>query len=193
MNFSALILAGGHSSCMGRDKAFLRDGKKTWLERQTDVVREAGAAEVLVSGRRGADYSSVRARVLYDQFPNSGPLAGIHAGLSAMVYPRLLVLAVDLPAINSSLVSRLGSEVFGPMGVVPKVAGQIQPLIAFYPRAARDIAAGRLARGRLNARDFAETCVNSGLAVFKEFSATAQPLFRNCNEPSDLLCPIGSC
>jgi len=44
MNFSAVILAGGKSSRMGRDKAFLKIGGQTLLARQIQLARELGAA-----------------------------------------------------------------------------------------------------------------------------------------------------
>ncbi|HEY5345385.1 MAG TPA: NTP transferase domain-containing protein, partial [Verrucomicrobiae bacterium] len=57
MNFSAVILAGGKSSRMGRDKAFLEIGGTTLLARQIGLARELGAAEIFISGRAETDYS----------------------------------------------------------------------------------------------------------------------------------------
>ena len=83
MNFSAVILAGGKSSRMGRDKAFLSISGKTMLARQIETVRAAGAAEIFISGRAETNYSEFGCRVLVDKFHNAGPLAGIEAALAA--------------------------------------------------------------------------------------------------------------
>ncbi len=52
MNFSAVILAGGQSRRMGRDKAWLKRDGKTLLERQVELVRFLGVTEIFISGRR---------------------------------------------------------------------------------------------------------------------------------------------
>src|SRR5258705_13766374 len=89
MNFSAVILAGGKSSRMGRDKAWLEAGGQSLLARQIGLVRELGAAEVFISGRADADYSEFGCRVLQDKFPDAGPLAGIERALDATTSPLL--------------------------------------------------------------------------------------------------------
>src|SRR5215469_13467268 len=58
MNFDAVILAGGKSSRMNRDKAFLNIDGRTLLARQIELARQAGAKNIFVSGRSGKDYSS---------------------------------------------------------------------------------------------------------------------------------------
>ena len=47
---SAIILAGGHSSRMGTDKAKLRVGEKTLLELMVEKVRHLGISEIVISG-----------------------------------------------------------------------------------------------------------------------------------------------
>src|SRR5206468_12665848 len=78
MNFSAVILAGGKSVRMGCDKSFVELAGQTLLARQVQLVRAAGAIEVFISGRTGADYSTYVCRVLVDKFQGAGPLAGLH-------------------------------------------------------------------------------------------------------------------
>src|ERR1041385_2459244 len=96
MNFSAVILAGGRSQRMGRDKARLIVQGKPLLLRQVELARELGAAEVLISGRAGGDYTGFNCPVLMDRFEDAGPLAGIESALTAMSTEMLLVLAVDM-------------------------------------------------------------------------------------------------
>jgi molybdopterin-guanine dinucleotide biosynthesis protein A len=57
MNFSAVILAGGRSSRMGRDKAWPKIDSQTLLARQITLVRELGAVEIFIFGRAEADYA----------------------------------------------------------------------------------------------------------------------------------------
>jgi molybdopterin-guanine dinucleotide biosynthesis protein A len=81
MKFSAVILAGGKSSRMGRDKAGLPLEGRTLLERQAELVRSLQPVELFLSG--GAkDHSLADGQLLRDNFANRGPLAGIEAALT---------------------------------------------------------------------------------------------------------------
>ena len=75
--------------------------------------RAAGAAEVFISGRADTDYSAFGCRVLKDQFPDAGPLAGIEAALAVATNPLLLVLAVDLPEMRPDFLCRLATRLRG--------------------------------------------------------------------------------
>ena len=186
MNFSVLILAGGRSSRMGRDKAFLEIGGQTLLSRQIELARDAGAEQVFISGRPDADYAATGCPVLADRFPDAGPLAGIERGLSAAVTPWLLVLAVDLPGANVDWLARLLRSCAETGAGIPRVNGRIEPLLALYPRAAQPQAEARLSAGNNSASDFARGCVQSGLADFWDLTANEQVHFENWNSPADL-------
>jgi molybdopterin-guanine dinucleotide biosynthesis protein A len=188
MNFSAVILAGGRSSRMGRDKAFLELDGRTLLRRQIETVQAAGAAEIFISGRADADYSAFGLRVVHDEFADAGPLGGIHAALLAASRQLLLVLAVDLPAMNAEFLNRLATVSGGGTGVIPRVSGRIEPLAAIYPRAALEFTGTMLNEHKFAVRDFAAACLQAGLAVPADFSGEDLHLFQNLNSPADLSC-----
>jgi len=187
MTYSAVILAGGQSRRMGRDKAFLQvDGGQSLLARQIEIIRHAGAAEIYISGRADTDYSAFGCRVLPDRYPDVGPLAGIEAALNAATHPLLLVLAVDLPRMSASCLRRLLAGCTEERGGIPCLHGQAEPLAAVYPRATQVLAAAQIRAGENAVRAFAEQCVEAGLARWEEFSADAAPCFDNWNNPCDL-------
>jgi molybdopterin-guanine dinucleotide biosynthesis protein A len=188
MNFSAVILAGGKSSRMGRDKAWLEVGSQPLLARQIQLARESGAAEVFISGHADADYTAFGGRVLRDKFAGAGPLAGIERALEAATSPLLLVLAVDLPEMNVEFLRRLGAGCGEYVGASPRGDGNIEPLAAFYPKAAQPLAEALLGSDRNAVTAFAESCVQSGLAQFVELPATEARHFANWNSPADLPC-----
>src|SRR5271170_3122087 len=132
---SGAVLAGGRSTRMGVDKAFLRVGRELLIERQLRCLRAAGAGELLISGRNGVDYSSFGARGVYDQHADAGPLAGVAAVLQASSCPQVFVLAVDLPAMTSAMVRKIISRCGDNSGCVPVDDDGIQPLAAVYPKA----------------------------------------------------------
>jgi molybdopterin-guanine dinucleotide biosynthesis protein A len=195
MNFSAIILAGGKSSRMGRDKAWLEVGGTTLLARQIELARMVGASEVFISGRVEADYSAFDGAVLTDYFQSAGPLSGIERGLNAMTTPLLLVLAVDMPRLEVGFLRRLVAASAAGCGVIPHRNKQIEPLVAIYPKAALPLAIDLLRRAQMGNKtpgptDFARLCVTDNLARLVSVAAVEATCFTNFNSPEDL--PAGS-
>src|SRR4051812_7329223 len=99
VSFSAVVLAAGRSTRMGRDKASLEvDGVPLW-RRQRDLLAAAGASEIFLSVRpdqiwaRDALASGGFAAELHDAMPSAGPLSGFTAALERTTHSHLAVLA----------------------------------------------------------------------------------------------------
>src|SRR5262249_46288003 len=140
INLSAVIFAGGQSSRMGCDKAWLEFEGQPLINRALDIVRGSGITEIFISGRAGTDYSILGCPVLFDREPGFGPLAGIERALDTTEASLLLVLAVDLLRIASGFLEKLASHCDSLTGVIPKLKGQLEPLAAVYPKRCRFIA-----------------------------------------------------
>lgn len=190
MNFAAVILAGGKSSRMGRDKAWLEFAGQSLLARQIALARELGAGETFVSGRPGVDYAALGCPVLHDPVPDCGPLSGIAAALAATRPPLLLVLAVDMPYLDVEFLKRLYAHGRDGLGAVPKLGEIIEPLAAFYPKAAESLMRPLLATlppdHPPGAKRFAQRCVAAGLARFVALSPAEAGRFQSWNSPGDL-------
>lgn len=191
MIFSAVILAGGKSSRMGRDKSLLEVDGQPLLARMIQLARDMGADELFISGRADKDYSAFGAPVLRDNFQNAGPLAGIETALRKSSSPFLLVLAVDMPEMSADLLRQLATHCTEIAGAIPRVNGDIEPLAAFYPKNSAGIAAALLMAetGARSAKHFAERCDAAGVATFIDFPASNAELFASWNSPADLPCP----
>ncbi|MFC3092936.1 molybdenum cofactor guanylyltransferase [Alteromonas sediminis] len=99
MAFLGVILAGGKSERMGRDKATMQWQGESWLSHMASLLKTAGAKEVIVCGREAPPYV-----FLPDIYPNAGPLGGIHAALrySLSVHQLpLLIVPVDIPSATA--------------------------------------------------------------------------------------------
>ena len=193
MNFSAVILAGGKSSRMGRDKAALEFAGKTLLERQVDLARSVGATTIFISGPPQQDDRRFGCPVLTDRFPDSGPLAGIERGLVECPSPFLLVLAVDMPLMSREVLQLLLTQGSESLGTVPCIKGQIEPLAALYPKKSAPLAGELLARSSTGGncsgpgvRIFAERCFRAGLIRWLELPEKMARCFVSWNTPSDL-------
>jgi len=185
MKLGAVILAGGESRRMGRDKAWLQAGGRPLIARALSVIGDAGITEVFISGRCGVDYSALGAPVLLDREPGLGPLAGIERALESVNAPLLLVLAVDLPNMTAAYLRKMAKRCDALTGAVPELNGGLEPLAAIYPKGCRVIARDCLRDSKLAAREFAEACLREGVVGKFVVSKSDAGCFENWNTPSD--------
>jgi molybdopterin-guanine dinucleotide biosynthesis protein A len=146
-DISAFVLAGGRSSRMGRDKAFLQLHGRTLLDHALQTARSV-ATNVSVVGQR--EKFGSYGEVVQDTFRERGPLGGIHAALRASKTDLNLILAVDTPFVGSAVLEYLinVAETSGKLVAVPRVAGHLQTLCAVYRREFAEIAEKSLNAGK---------------------------------------------
>jgi molybdopterin-guanine dinucleotide biosynthesis protein A len=185
VDLTAFVLAGGKSSRMGADKAFLQFSGRTLLERALELARGV-AEEVRIVGSR--EKFAEFAPVVEDEYAGRGPLGGIHAALAASGSEFNLMLAVDLPFLQLKFLQHLVGEARSAKAVVtvPQAAGGLQPLCAVYRRQFRTLAEQALAQGKnkidsLFARIPVRVIEESELTRFA-FPAT---MFDNLNTPEE--------
>lgn len=154
---ACIILAGGRSRRMGKDKALLPfPGKEhtTFFEHLAEMLTKL-CDEVLLVARDPAsatEYTLPAVRVVTDQVADYGPLMGLYSGLSAMQAERALVVAVDMPFLQPGLVSFLLSQPFPGALLVPVVNAVPQVLLAVYPRTVLPLIEERIRQGRRDPR-----------------------------------------
>ncbi|HEY9526967.1 MAG TPA: molybdenum cofactor guanylyltransferase, partial [Anaerolineales bacterium] len=103
-NVSGILIAGGKSLRMGRDKRFLEVSGNSVFARTLRVLRET-LAETIVVLAEPVDSLDVRGcRVVYDLIPNAGSLGGLYTGLMASTQPRIFAVACDMPFLNSDVI-----------------------------------------------------------------------------------------
>ena len=182
---TAFVLAGGKSSRMGSDKAFLRFGDETLLARALNVAC-AVAAEVRIVGdaKKFAGFG----QVVEDVYRDRGPLGGIHAALSNSTTELNLMLAVDLPFVGPKFLEYLllRAQESGAMVTVPRAGRGLQPLCAAYRRGFVEVAERSLREGKNKIdRLFAgiETCVLEENEL--ERAGFSVEMFRNVNTPEE--------
>ena len=151
---TGLVLAGGESRRMGRDKALLPTARGPLLLHVARTLATT-CAEVLVVDRPPGRYRHLGLPVVLDRLPGRGPLVGLHAGLEAMRHAYGLVVACDMPGLTPAvarfLVQRaLEAERRGtPVdAVVPLRRGRPEPLLAVYARRLAPVAEALLEQGR---------------------------------------------
>ena len=184
--FSGAIIAGGRSSRMGRDKAFLPVDGQPLIARQASLLRSLGCAELIISGRPGVDYGVPGARVVHDPIPDAGPMAGLVAVLSAAKHPWVLVIAVDLSRLDGDFLNRLLDRGGGRTGVVPHGPRGYEPLATLYPVALLAEAEAALLRGDYALHTLVELAEKLSLITRLELEPDNMNVLANCNTPGDL-------
>ena len=181
---SAVVLAGGRSTRMGRPKATLEfAGIPLWL-RQVALAQSLGTRDIMISS--GPDWSPERGpwKVVSDRVPGKGPLGGLQAALDSMSTEWLLVLAVDMPDMTQDFLERLVAFA-RTRGVVPLVDGFYQGLAAIYPRTMRGIVDEALGGEDRSLQALVGRALEMGLVDAMPVADADKPLFRNLNRPED--------
>jgi molybdopterin-guanine dinucleotide biosynthesis protein A len=133
LTFSAVLLAGGESRRMGRDKAALVFRDEPLWRRQLRVLRDLRPEKVFVSARTESSWLPDDTQLLLDDPPSRGPLSGLTKALAQMQTSHLVVLAVDMPFVTREQLQFLCSEAGEGCGIVPFNRERAEPLAAIYP------------------------------------------------------------
>jgi len=130
---TGIVLSGGESRRMGRDKAFLTSDGIPLIERVVRTLRTVFPRIIIVTNDP-ASYVSYGAVVVTDAVDKQGPLTGIYSGLLHSKDDYNFVVACDMPFLNSGLITYMAGLTQGYDIVAPLVAGYLEPLHAFYHR-----------------------------------------------------------
>lgn len=184
-DITGIILVGGKSRRMGRDKAFLEVGDRPLVAPVIELFRENFSRVVLVGDRPGR-FSGFGLPVVPDTYPGSS-LGGLHAGLAHARTNHIFVASCDMPFPCQPLLRYLCSLRAGSDVVVPKGAGGYEPLFAVYSRNCLGPMERHLESGRLNIRSiYPHVRVRDVGSAELERLDPAGTCFVNVNTPEDL-------
>jgi len=183
---TAIIMAGGDSSRMGRDKSMLPVGTQTMIEHIADLLRPH-FNQILISSNDVSKYSFLDAEVVPDKVAaGRGPLAGIASALEASANDANFVIACDIPQIDMNFVRQMVRESRGFDAVVPQTGpAQFEPLFAVYRRDAIAAIDPALLSGNCRITDALSRC------RVKYIDLTDAQWLRNLNTMKDYLEFVG--
>ncbi len=184
---TAFILAGGKSTRMGTDKAFVTLHGSTLLATALELARSV-TPDVRIVGDP-AKFAPF-APVVEDVFPDCGPLGGIHAALRASHTDLNLILAVDVPFVSPELLRYLITRARSSSAATATVVmagGGVQPLCAIYRREFADAAETALAAGRYKIGALFDA-QRTQIVTEEELEAAgfSPEMFRNLNTQEEL-------
>jgi molybdenum cofactor guanylyltransferase len=186
MTFSAVLLAGGESRRMGRDKAtIVFHGRPLW-QRQLQILRDLGPERIFVSVRKLPSWLPSETELLLDEPPFRGPLSGLTKALASIQTSHLAVLAIDMPFITIGQMEALRRQATPGCGVVPVVDQHAEPLAAIYPREAAAHFSATLAGKDFSLQPLVRSLVQTDIVRLVAVAEEDRDLYRSVNKPSDL-------
>lgn len=151
-DITGIILVGGKSRRMGRDKAFLELGNKTLLAGVAEAFQDC-FDRVLLVGDDGDRFAGFDLPVVRDIYPGSA-LGGLYTGLHSAKTKHIFVSSCDLPFPNREIIRYLCAQRAGFDAVVPSLADGYEPLFAVYAKSCLGPIRSLLESGNLCVYDF---------------------------------------
>jgi molybdenum cofactor guanylyltransferase len=186
---AAIILAGGQSTRLGRDKAGEMLKGRSLLQRV--IARMDGLVDeyvvVTAAGQELPDtFASRPITPVEDLLPDAGPLGGVYTGLSTMHAPMAIAVACDMPLLQPSLLRLLLRLTPDHDAVVP-LNGLPEPLCAVYTPACLPAIKAQLDAGSFKMTGFLDA-VNVRYVTTEEWQRVDRDglSFLNVNRDEDL-------
>jgi len=147
MECSAVILAGGKGSRMGKDKAFLPFRGESLIQRTLRLISPL-FHEVTIVAKNREPFQFPGVRVLVDEFQEGGPMGGLYTGLSQARGP-VFAVGCDMPFLNPELILHMTRQLQNHDAVIPRLPDGIHPLHAVYSRSTMPVMLDLLKTGRV--------------------------------------------
>ena len=189
MKVTSIILAGGKNLRLGKSKALETISGKSLIERVIERVEPlTNQILIITSGEKLDLPDACKAEILLDIYPDKGPLGGIYTGLLASQSSHNIVVACDMPFLNTELLRYMIGLSCDFDAVVPRVEeGMIEPLHAIYSKSCLDNIKTRLERNQLGIHSFLNTVRVRYVELAESQKLDPQLLsFFNINDQSDL-------
>lgn len=182
---AAIVLAGGKSTRMGKNKALLEIKEQRMLE---GIVSKLTGhfSEIIISANDSA-YEDLGIKTVRDIYTDCGPLGGIHAGLRESRHHVNFLIACDMPFVNIELANYMVNVSEGYDAVVPKMGEYYQPLFAVYTKNCLPVIEKKLEQGRNKITSFYHDVKLKFVEVDEiERYGNKETIFFNVNTPADL-------
>lgn len=182
---TGILLAGGKSSRMKRNKAFLEFAGRPLVERSLEVLLTT-FKEVIISTNDPELYAKYSVQIVPDLILHNGPLSGIYSSLQAATYDECFFVACDMPFLYKTVIRYMAQWVHDFDIVVPQSKQGLHPLHAYYKRSCLPYIEKNLKAKNFKIIDFYPDCqvryvTEKELKIFGDTSE----MFCNVNTPAE--------
>mgnify|MGYP000561625285 CR=1 FL=1 len=181
-DLTIIILAGGKSTRMGRDKGFLNVGVDSFVKRILNVSQQLTSnIFISVNKTNQSNYQSLGVPLVVDEEPENGPIGGIVSSIKRLKTNWFLVLAVDSPLVTAISLNNLWMSKEGYEGVLYRSGHTIHPLVALYHKQTIPRWKNALSQGKLKITTLVETFHLLRIEV----SGSNENAIQNINTPEE--------
>ena len=185
-NLTGIILAGGKSSRMGKDKGLVKYAGKAMIEYSLEICRQL-CNEILIS-TANSDYAVYGYPLIEDEIQDIGPIGGIYASLKSAGNPKAIVLSCDTPFLKKELLELLVEKINEADMVVPYTGEQkMEPLCACYSKTLLSLMKEQIAEKDYKLHNLIDKAHSIKIKIDKRYEFYTENLFNNLNNPKDLI------
>lgn len=130
---TGIILAGGKSSRMGRDKSFIEFSGRPLIEALIDKLSVLFRDLVIITNKPDC-YKQYGLKIYTDKVKDRGPLGGIYTALAVSGQMYNFIVACDMPFVNLDLINYMISNKEGNDCIIPQWEGKVEPLFGLYSK-----------------------------------------------------------
>ena len=187
-NISGIILGGGQSRRMGRDKRSLQWEGEPFLDRICHLMMSLFDEVLVVTAEEDYDCSHLSVRVVTDQIPGKGSLGGLYTGIIEAKNFLSFVVACDMPFLLEKSIGLVCLDPPSDISVV-KLSNGPQPLHARYSKRCAPVIQQMIQEGDLKIQNLFS---RSGLTIHNIEESLFDDIdpfrlsFNNINTPADL-------
>lgn len=134
INFTGIILSGGKSLRMGKNKAFIEIEGLPMIERILNLFKKIFNEILVITNDKNQFVHLDNVKIFNDLIPYKGALGGLYTGLFYSSYEYSFCVGCDMPFLNESLIKFLIKKINGEDIIVPKTEKGLEPLHAIYSK-----------------------------------------------------------
>lgn len=108
-NVTAIVLAGGKSSRMGKNKALMNIGSEMIMQKLIYKLDHI-FSKIIISTNSPDKFSKFNKLVYQDVYPHLGPISGVHSGLMNSATEKNLILPCDMPVLSNEIIEYLANQ-----------------------------------------------------------------------------------
>lgn len=182
--YSGIILSGGKSSRMGKEKALV-DFKGLKLIEYSIKALEPFCDEIIISTNNPHLYAEFDFKCIADEKKNIGPIGGIFTLLNNSSYQDNIILSCDIPFVEQKFIKYLLDNYNGETALIPQHNGKVEPLCAVYNKSILKYVNQQIAISDFKLMNLLSKS-NANFLSVDEWEHYTEKLFSNLNSMKDI-------
>jgi molybdopterin-guanine dinucleotide biosynthesis protein A len=185
MGLTGIILSGGKSSRMGKEKGKCLLKGKPLIEYSFELLKNI--CDTVIISANSNDYDYLGCRVVKDDVEGMGPAGGIYSALKASETTDNIVISADMPILSAGLLGYVLSFKKNLEAVIPIFNGYPEPLCAYYRKSCISVFGKSLKTGKYKMLEIIKELNCEFVEIEPSLSIYGHHLFTNVNTPEDLV------